>query len=88
MDVTLRYATRIFFIKTELCLFLMKILTGFGWNVKSAHYYYNIESHLCIFGKAMANRFSLSALADKREIMKIGSIQFQDQERFFIIYYS
>ncbi|BCB96328.1 glutamate-1-semialdehyde 2,1-aminomutase [Dissulfurispira thermophila] len=75
----------------ELChkngaLFILdEMVTGFRWHLKGAQFYYNVEPDLCTFGKAMANGFSLAALGGKREIMKLGSIEFEGQERVFLL---
>lgn len=67
-------------------LFILdEIITGFRWHIKGAQYYYNVEPDLCTFGKAMANGFSVAALAGKREFMKLGSIEFEGEERVFLL---
>lgn len=75
----------------ELChkngaLFILdEMITGFRWHIKGAQYYYGVEPDLSTFGKAMANGFSLAALGGRREIMKLGSIEFEGQERVFLL---
>lgn len=64
---------------------LDEMITGFRWDVKGAQHYYNIEADLCTFGKAMANGFSVAAIAGKRDIMKLGSIEFEGEERVFLL---
>jgi glutamate-1-semialdehyde 2,1-aminomutase len=64
---------------------LDEMITGFRWHLKGAQYYYNIEADLCTFGKAMANGFSVAAVAGKREIMQLGSIEFAGTERLFLL---
>lgn len=64
---------------------LDEMITGFRWHIKGAQYYYSVEPDLCTFGKAMANGFSLAALGGKREIMKLGSIEFEGHERVFLL---
>lgn len=64
---------------------LDEMITGFRWHLKGAQHYYNIESDLCTFGKAMANGFSVAAVAGKREIMELGSIEFIGKERLFLL---
>ena len=64
---------------------LDEMITGFRWDIKGAQHYYNIEADLCTFGKAMANGFSVSAIAGKREIMELGSIEFKGRERLFLL---
>ena len=61
------------------------MITGFRWDLKGAQHYYNIEADLCTFGKAMANGFSVAAVAGKREIMELGSIEFEGKERLFLL---
>lgn len=75
----------------ELCLkngtvfILDEMITGFRWHLKGAQHYYNIKPDLCTFGKAMANGFSVAAVAGKREIMELGSIEFEGRERLFLL---
>ena len=64
---------------------LDEMITGFRWHMKGAQYYYNIEADLCTFGKAMANGFSVAAVAGKREIMELGSTEFEGRERLFLL---
>lgn len=64
---------------------LDEMITGFRWHLKGAQHYYNIDADLCTFGKAMANGFSVAAVAGKREIMQLGSIEFKDTERLFLL---
>jgi glutamate-1-semialdehyde 2,1-aminomutase len=64
---------------------LDEMITGFRWHLKGAQHYYNIEPDLCTFGKAMANGFSVAAIAGKREIMQLGSIEFEGTERLFML---
>jgi glutamate-1-semialdehyde 2,1-aminomutase len=64
---------------------LDEMITGFRWSLKGAQYYYGVEPDLCTFGKAMANGFSVAAIAGKREIMQQGSIEFQGTEKLFML---
>ena len=64
---------------------LDEMITGFRWHLKGAQHYYDIRPDLCTFGKAMANGFSVSAIAGKREIMELGSIEFEGMERLFLL---
>ena len=64
---------------------LDEMITGFRWHLKGAQYYYDIEADLCTFGKAMANGFSVAAIAGKREIMELGSIEHKGRERLFLL---
>lgn len=64
---------------------LDEMITGFRWHMKGAQHYYNVEADLCTFGKAMANGFSVAAVAGKREIMELGSIESKGRERLFLL---
>lgn len=64
---------------------LDEMITGFRWHLKGAQHSYKVTPHLCTFGKAMANGFSVACLAGKREIMKLGSIEIEGMERTFLV---
>lgn len=64
---------------------LDEMITGFRWHLKGAQHYYDIKPDICTFGKAMANGFSVAAVAGKREIMQLGSIEFEGTERLFML---
>jgi len=74
----------------ELCqangtLFVLdEMITGFRWHIGGAQKYYDIVPDLSTFGKALANGFSVSALAGKREIMELGGL-FHDKPRVFLL---
>jgi glutamate-1-semialdehyde 2,1-aminomutase len=63
---------------------LDEMITGFRWDIGGAQKVYGIQPHLSAFGKAMANGFSLSALAGKREIMELGGL-LHKKERVFLL---
>jgi len=71
--------------KNDTVFILDEMITGFRWHLKGAQHYYNVEADLCTFGKAMANGFSVAAVAGKREIMELGSIEFKGRERLFLL---
>jgi glutamate-1-semialdehyde 2,1-aminomutase len=50
-----------------------EMITGFRWNLGGAQKEYGVVPDLSTFGKAIANGFPLSALAGKREVMRLGS---------------
>lgn len=62
-----------------------EMITGFRWHLKGAQHYYGLQPDLCTFGKAMANGFSVSCVAGRREIMELGSIEFPGRERVFLL---
>ncbi len=62
-----------------------EMISGFRWDLKGAQNFFNVTPDLSTFGKAMANGFSLSALAGKRKIMEYGSINKKNRERTFLL---
>ncbi len=61
-----------------------EIITGFRWHNGGAQAYYGLQPDLSTFGKGLGNGFSVSALAGKREIMRLGGLD-HDQERVFLL---
>lgn len=74
----------------ELCrkhgaLFILdEMITGFRWEIGGAQAYHRITPDLSTFGKAIGNGFAVSALAGRREIMRLGGID-HDGERVFLM---
>ena len=64
---------------------LDEMITGFRWHTKGAQHMYGVVPDLCTFGKAMANGFAVACVAGKREIMELGSIEFEGRERVFLL---
>lgn len=65
-------------------LILDEMITGLRWHNGGAQAYYGIEPDLSTFGKALANGFSVSALAGKRELMRLGGMD-HERERVFLL---
>jgi len=59
-------------------------ITGFRWHAEGAQKLYGVVPDLSIFGKALANGFSLSALAGRREIMRLGSRERPEDSVFLL----
>jgi glutamate-1-semialdehyde 2,1-aminomutase len=64
---------------------LDEMITGFRWHMKGAQHIYGVTPDLCTFGKAMANGFAVACIAGRREIMELGSIEFEGRERVFLL---
>jgi glutamate-1-semialdehyde 2,1-aminomutase len=63
---------------------LDEMITGFRWHNGGGQGYHKIVPDLSCFGKAMGNGFAVSALAGKRDLMKLGGID-HDKERVFLL---
>lgn len=66
-------------------MILDEMITGFRWHLRGAQAYYGVQPDLCTFGKAMANGFSVSCVAGRREVMQLGSIEHTGRERVFLL---
>ena len=64
---------------------LDEMITGFRWDLKGAQHKYGIKPDLSTFGKAMANGYSLACVGGRRDIMQLGSIEFEGAERVFLL---
>ena len=71
--------------KNGIVFVLDEMITGFRWHLKGAQHTYGVVPDLCTFGKAMANGYSVSCIAGRREIMELGSIEFEGRERVFLL---
>ena len=65
-------------------LVLDEMITGFRWHERGAQFIYDITPDLCTFGKGLANGFPLSALAGRREVMRLGGFA-DDADRVFLL---
>jgi glutamate-1-semialdehyde 2,1-aminomutase len=66
---------------------LDEMITGFRWANGGGQERYGVQPDLSTFGKALANGFSVAALAGKREYMERGGID-HDHERVFLLSYT
>lgn len=62
-----------------------EMITGFRWHRNGAQALYGVEPDLSTFGKALSNGFSVSALAGKREFMRLGGLDHTDKPRVFLL---
>jgi glutamate-1-semialdehyde 2,1-aminomutase len=63
---------------------LDEMITGFRWHNGGAQAYHGIRPDLSTFGKALANGYSVSALAGRRDLMQLGGAD-HDRERVFLL---
>jgi glutamate-1-semialdehyde 2,1-aminomutase len=74
----------------ELCrrngtmLILDETITGFRWHLGGAQGLYGLAPDLSVFGKAMANGFSVSALVGRRELMELGGLRHSGKRVFLL----
>jgi len=61
-----------------------EMITGFRWHLGGAQALHGVVPDLSSWGKALANGFSVSALAGRKEIMELGGL-LHDKERVFLL---
>lgn len=61
-----------------------EMITGFRWHLGGAQAEYGVTADLTTYGKALANGFAVSALAGRRELMRLGGLD-HDRERVFLL---
>ncbi|TAN69062.1 MAG: glutamate-1-semialdehyde 2,1-aminomutase, partial [Magnetospirillum sp.] len=71
--------------RREGALFILdEMITGFRFAVPGAQAYFGLEPDLCTFGKGIANGYSVSVLAGRRDVMRLGGLH-HDEKRVFLI---
>ena len=65
-------------------LVLDEMITGFRWHERGAQFVHDINPDLCTFGKGIANGFPVSALAGRRDVMRLGGFV-DDADRVFLL---
>lgn len=71
--------------KNKIVFIVDETITGFRWHFKGACHKYKIKPDLVIFGKAIANGFSLAVLGGRKKFMNLGSIDKKKKERVFLL---
>jgi glutamate-1-semialdehyde 2,1-aminomutase len=65
-------------------LILDEMITGFRFAIPGAQAFFGLEPDICTFGKGIANGYSVSVLAGRRDIMRLGGLH-HDEKRVFLI---
>ncbi len=65
-------------------LVIDEMITGFRYALGGAQALHGIQPDLSTFGKAMGNGYAVSALAGRRDYMRLGGLD-HDQERVFLL---
>ena len=74
------------FCKSNDIIFILdETITGFRWSIGGAQEVFGIEPDITTFGKAMSNGFSVAAVGGKKDIMELGSILGEGDERLFLL---
>lgn len=66
-------------------LILDEMITGFKWSTTGAHNYFGVKPDMSTWGKGIANGFSACALTGRAEIMELGGIRREGEDKLFLI---
>lgn len=66
-------------------LILDEMVSGFKWGLQGAHNYYGVKPDMATWGKGIANGFSACALTGRAEIMELGGIRREGDDKLFLI---
>lgn len=66
-------------------LILDEMVSGFKWSLKGASHYFGVRADITTWGKGIANGFSACALTGRAEIMELGGIRAEGQDKLFLI---
>lgn len=64
---------------------LDEMISGFKWGMKGASHYLGIKADITTWGKGIANGFSACALTGRAEIMELGGIRREGENKLFLI---
>lgn len=62
-----------------------ELISGFRFDTPGVQSLYGVVPDMSTFGKAIANGFSVSVLAGRREIMELGGIRHRDRPKVFLL---
>jgi glutamate-1-semialdehyde 2,1-aminomutase len=66
-------------------LILDEMISGFKWSLKGAHNYFGVQPDMSTWGKGVANGFSACALTGRADIMELGGIRNEGEDKLFLI---
>ncbi|MBI3899063.1 MAG: glutamate-1-semialdehyde 2,1-aminomutase [Gammaproteobacteria bacterium] len=64
---------------------LDEMISGFKWGLKGAQDYFGVRPDLATWGKGIANGFSACALTGRADIMELGGIRREGDDKLFLI---
>lgn len=64
---------------------LDEMISGFKWSLKGAQHYFGVTPDLATWGKGIANGFSACALTGRADIMELGGIRREGEDKLFLI---
>ena len=62
-----------------------EMVSGFKWGLKGAQSFFGVTPDLATWGKGIANGFSACALTGRADIMELGGIRRDGEDKLFLI---
>jgi glutamate-1-semialdehyde 2,1-aminomutase len=75
---------RDFTAKHGIVLIFDEMISGLRFDLRGAHHRWGVYPDLALFGKSIANGFSFSLLAGRRDLMELGGLR-HDKRRVFLL---
>lgn len=66
-------------------LILDEMVSGFKWGLNGAHNFYGVKPDMATWGKGIANGFSACALTGRADIMELGGVRREGDDKLFLI---
>lgn len=66
-------------------LILDEMVSGFKWSLQGAHNYYGVKPDMATWGKGIANGFSACALTGRADILELGGIRREGDDKLFLM---
>jgi len=64
---------------------LDEMITGFKWGLKGAQHFFGVKPDISTWGKGIANGFSACALTGRADILELGGIRREGDDKLFLI---
>jgi glutamate-1-semialdehyde 2,1-aminomutase len=71
--------------KNGVIYILDEMIAGFKWDMRGAQHYFGVKPDLSTWGKGVANGFSCCVLTGRADIMELGGIRRDGEDKLFLI---
>ena len=71
--------------KNNVVFIIDEMISGFKWSVRGAQSTFGVKPDLSTWGKGIANGFSCCALTGRADIMELGGIRREGDDKLFLI---
>lgn len=71
--------------KKGVVFILDEMISGFKWGLKGAQHFFGVKPDIATWGKGIANGFSACALTGRADILELGGIRQEGEDKLFLI---